>query len=54
MKDTYTDDELIMFEKLVDDLIVGIFDRTDKRYWIKRIIMKSFEEGYETGKKVKK
>ena len=41
----YTDSELNQFEIMVDDLIIGIFDNKDKRYWITKMLKKAFDLG---------
>ena len=41
----YTDDELNQLEIFTDDLIIGIFNTKDKRYWIIKMLKKAFELG---------
>jgi hypothetical protein len=43
----YTNDELNELEIMTDDLIVGIFDSKDKRYWINKMLKKAFELGMQ-------
>lgn len=41
----YTNIELSKLEEMTDDLILGIFDSKDRRYWINRMLRKAFELG---------
>lgn len=42
---SYSDTELKQFERMRDDLILGLFENNDKRYWIMKIIKRAFDYG---------
>jgi len=52
-KDNYTNEELKFFNKLERDLIVWMFDYSDKRYCIAMIIREAYEKGRKQRDKTK-
>lgn len=53
-KGVYTNGELNELEIMTDDLIIGIFDTKDKRYWINKMLRRAFNLGRKRKMKSKK
>ena len=54
MKDEYSTDELKFFDKITEDLIIWLFDSTDKRHAILHQIKLAYDKGKESSIKPNK
>ena len=50
-KRTYTNNELMFFDKLTDELVIWLFHTNDKRHAIIETLKKAYNKGLRSGKK---